>query len=437
MRKVWAVIRREFLERVHTRAFLIGTVLGPLFMGMIFALPILLSQREVKPKHVVVLDGAEGEFGLQVAERLRRDMRDTVTQTRPRFQVEHVLAQGRFDEVRDSLVGLTGRRASGDDALVGIVVVSDSVIESGRLVYYGTDVSSPGDMSDLRRSIGPLVTGARLARSGVDPGVVMAALRPVELRTTRISDGRMTGESGGASFMLAYVMSFLLYFALLLYGMQVMTSVIEEKNSRIVEVLISSLTPFELMLGKIIGVASVALLQLGIWAGTAMLLTTYRVQVAALFGAGPAAVADLPIPTVSPGMLLVFLGFFVLGFLVYSAMYAAVGSMCNSLQEAQQSQIPVTLCILGGLILMFALLSEPNGSLARVMSLVPLFSPFVTPVRYSLSPLPWTEMVLSIGATLAGVVAIAWVASRIYRVGILSYGKKASLADIIRWVRTA
>jgi ABC-2 type transport system permease protein len=435
--KVWAVIRREFISRVQSRAFVVSTILGPLLMGALFLMPILLEKRQTAPKHIVVLDAAGGGFGRQVAERLRQEMRDTVTHTMPRYRVEYVEAQGDVTRVRDTLVARTGLRKAGPDGLDGVLVLTDSTISAGQMRYYGANVGSPNDMSALRATVRPLVMGARLERAGVDPGVVDAAQGNVELTTERVTQGQLTGQSGSASFLLAYVMSFMLYLALLLYGMQVMSSVVEEKSSRIVEVLVSSLTPFQLLLGKVIGVASVALVQLGLWAGTAMVLTTYRLQVAGAFGASPKSVADLPIPTVSPMMLVVFLSFFVLGFFFYSAMYAAVGSMCNSHQEAQQSQTPVTLFVAAGLMLMFSLLSEPNGTMAHVLSLVPFFAPFVTPVRYSLSPLPWTELLLSVLAMVAGLVVVVWIAARIYRVGILSYGKKPKLSEVARWVRTA
>ena len=437
MDKVWAVIRREFISRVRSRAFVVSTILGPVLMGALFAMPILLEKRQTAPKHIVVLDAAGGDFGRQVAEKLRLEMRDTVTHTMPRYRVEHVTTAGRVTEVRDSLVALTGLQKAGPEALDGVLVLTDSTLSAGQMRYYGANVGSPNDMSALRATVRPLVMGARLERAGVDPGVVAAAQGNVELTTERVTQGKLTGQSGSASFLLAYVMSFMLYLALLLYGMQVMSSVVEEKSSRIVEVLVSSLTPFQLLLGKVIGVASVALVQLGIWAGTAMVLTTYRLQVAGAFGASPKSVSDLPIPTVSPMMLVVFLSFFVLGFFFYSAMYAAVGSMCNSHQEAQQSQTPVTLFVAAGLMLMFSLLSEPNGTMAHALSLVPFFAPFVTPVRYSLSPLPWTELLLSMLAMVAGLVVVVWIAARIYRVGILSYGKKPKLSEVMRWVRTA
>lgn len=435
MHNVLAIIRREFMTRVRTRAFAIGTVIGPLLMVVLFALPILLERRQTAPKHVVVLDEGRSELGRRMADRLAAEMRDTVTRTRPRYRVDYLAASGRNAALRDSLVALTGVRDAGAAAVDGILAVDDSTPISGELDYVGVNVGSPGEMSSLRRTLTPLIVQERLAEAGVDPSLVMRAMRPVELKTFKVSEGKVTGESGEASFLLAYAMSMMLYFALLLYGMQVMTSVVEEKSSRIMEVLVSSVSPFQMLLGKIIGVGAVALLQLGLWATTAMVLTTFKNQIAGLFGASPAAVANFAIPTVGPDMLTVFLAFFALGFIFYSALYAAVGSMCNSVQETQQAQMPVTICIAAGLICMFALLSEPAGALARILSLVPFVAPFVTPVRYSFNPLPWTELAASATVMILGVLAVTWVAARIYRVGILSYGKKASLRDVMRWVR--
>jgi len=310
------------------------------------------------------------------------------------------------------------------------------VLDTGRLHYFGSNVGSLSEMGDLQRILRQAVIGERLGRAGVDPQVLLVATAPISLETARVSNGVVSGESGESSFILAYVMSFLLYMALLLYGIQVMGSVVEEKSNRIMEVLVSSLTPFELMLGKIIGVGSVALLQLGIWSGTAKLLTSQRVAIAGLLGAPPSEAMGMPIPAISGTLLAVYLTFFVLGFFLYSAAYAAVAATVSTQQEAQQAAMPVSLCIVAGLLLMFGLLDEPNGTLARTMSLIPLFAPFVTPVRYSLSPLPLGELLASAGMTALGVLAVAWVAARIYRVGILMYGKRASVAEVFRWIRT-
>jgi hypothetical protein len=174
--------------------------------------------------------------------------------------------------------------------------------------------------------------------------------------------------------------------ALLIYGMQVMTSTVEEKTNRINEVLVSSLSPFQLLMGKVLGVGSVGLLQLSIWAGTAYVLSSQRERIGRMLGAGPEAVAAMPIPVIPAEVFAVFLLFFVLGFLFYAAAYAAVGSACNTVQETQQVSAPLTVLIVVGLMLMFRLLDEPSGTMGRIMSLVPPFAPFVTPVRNSLSP---------------------------------------------------
>jgi len=437
MRKLFAVIRREFMVRVHTRAFVITTVLGPTLMGFLFVFPMLLESRDRAPKRVVVLDAADGDLGVRITDALAAARRGNGPEAAPRYEVVRVQSGPGNLAPFDSLMTLIGAKREVPGGIVGLVVVADSVVDTGRLHYYGSNVGSLSEMGDLQRTVRQAVVSARLAREGVDPSVLARATAPVSLETSRVSNGKLSGESGESSFILAYVMSFLLYMALLLYGTQVMGSVVEEKTNRIMEVLVSSLTPFELMLGKVIGVGSVALLQLGIWTGSAKLLTSQRAAIAGLLGASPSDAMSMPIPAISGDLLAVYLTFFVLGFFLYSAAYAAVAATVSTQQEAQQAAMPVTLCIVAGLMLMFGLLDEPNGTLARTMSMIPLFAPFVTPVRYSLSPLPLSEVLASGGMTALGVVAVSWVAGRIYRVGILMYGKRPSVMEILRWIRTA
>ena len=147
--------------------------------------------------------------------------------------------------------------------------------------------------------------------------------------------------------------------------------------------------------------------------------------------------ASFSLPTVSADLVVVILVFFLLGFFLYSALYAAVGAMCSTQQEAQQANTPVTMCIAVAMIAVFGLMNDPSSGLARVFSLIPLFAPIVVPVRYAISPIPFPEVALSVASMLLGVVAVVWVAGRIYRVGILSYGKKPSMKELWRWVRTA
>ena len=436
MRKLWAVIRREFSTRVQSRAFVISTILGPLLMGFMMVLPVILASRETEAKRIVVIDAANGQFGLELERALAAARRDGSPNAKPRYDVIRIPAQGRLPAVRDSLIPLTGLARDTVYRLDGLLFATEESGESGKVVYLGDNVGSFGDMGVLERIVETVLRTERLERRGVDPVLVREASGRVELQTSKITEGRETGESGGASFALAYVMSFLLYFSLLIYGIQVMTSVIEEKSNRIMEVLASSLTPFQLMAGKVIGVGAVGLFQLAIWVGTAMFLSANAGAIAGWFNMPPETAARMPIPAISGGLLVVFLAFFLVGFMLFAAAYAAVGAMCNSVQEAQQASTVVTMVVAVGFISMFSLLNEPNGALAKTLSLIPFFAPIVMPVRYSLTSIGILEVLTSLGITAATMMLIAWIAGRIYRVGILMYGKKPSIKELMHWVRT-
>ncbi len=439
MSKVFAVIRREFVERVRTKAFVIGTLLGPVFFIGIAVIPALLLNRELAGRKIVVVDAGAGEFGSKVVAALASAKKGSGPEAESKFLPMLVVAGERAEVVRDSLVRITGLSKRLDGSIDGIVIVSETGIAKGQLTYLGVNVGSPSEMEDLRRLLSPVMMTERLQRAGVDPGVALGAVGPLGLETRKVSEGKLSAESGGATFALAYAMGLILYASLLLYGTQVMASVVEEKSNRIMEILVSSLTPFQLLLGKVVGVGAVSMLQIGVWTAAAKLLRDYQPQIMKALGAAPAAGGGMPfqLPSMDADLLGVFLIFFGLGFLLYSAAYAAIGSMCTTIQETQQAQMPVMLFILMGLMSVFALLNEPNGTLAKTLSLVPPLAPFVVPVRYSIAPIPLGELLLSIGSTVAGLLLIVWVAARIYRVGILSYGKKASFRDILRWVRAS
>jgi ABC-2 type transport system permease protein len=436
MNKLWAIIRREFLARVQTKAFIIGTILGPVILGVMVLLPFLLQQRDRECKRVAILDVGAERAGVLIEQALAASRRGRGTEATPRYCVRRIAASAQDESGRDSLLALIGLGEEAGDWLDGLLIVSDSALLTGQVTYLGSDVGSPSDMDRLEREIAPAILAARLERSGVDPGAVRDASQRIRMATVKVTEGKLTGVSGEASFALAYGMSFLLYLALLLYGLQVMNSVIEEKNNRIVEVLVSSVRPLQLLLGKIIGVGSAGLLQLAIWVGSTMLITSNLGLIARALDVPPESVGQAAVPVISPELLVVFLTFFFLGFFLYSAAYAAIGAMCNTTQEAQQSATVVTMFVAVGFLLVLSLLGDTNGPLARGLSLIPLFAPLVMPVRFSISPVPLTEVLVSILLTALGVIVVAWIASRIYRVGILSYGKRPNLRMLLRWVRT-
>jgi ABC-2 type transport system permease protein len=215
--------------------------------------------------------------------------------------------------------------------------------------------------------------------------------------------------------------------AILLYGVNVMSSVLEEKTTKIVEVLISSLQPFELMLGKVVGVGAVGIVQLTVWLVSAKLLSGVRTS------AGVPGGFQFPqIPTTT---LVIFVLYFLLGYFLYAAIYAAVGAMSSTEAEARQAQVPVQLLLMIPYVSFFGILNDPNSSLAVWMTLIPFWSPIATPVRWGASPIPVVELVASLVILLVTVIVVTWLASRIYRVGILMTGKRPNIKELIRWVR--
>jgi len=338
--------------------------------------------------------------------------------------------------VRDGLIAKSGfAKGKGRDGWDGVLVLDADTLASGKLRYYGDDVTSPEGMNRLQREISKALAGVRLAKAGVDQSLVAKAMAPADMDTAKITDGKLTGQSGEASFALAYAMGFLLYIAIISYGSRTLTSVIEEKNSRIMEVLTSSLTPFQMLMGKVLGVGLAGLTQMGIWVGTAFVLGSQGPHLAGAFGMGAAAAGKFAIPSMPPALLVVFLLYFALGFLIYGSLYAAIGAMCNTIQEAQQYAVFVTMSILVGFMAMFGLINDPSGALGTTMSFIPFFAPFTMPVRWSMTAVPPLQLALSLGLMVLGLMACVWFAARIYRTGILMYGKKPTWGELWRWIR--
>lgn len=437
MNKILVVTRRELAARVRTKAFIISTILLPVFLTAVTILPAVFSRGGNRSSHVAIVDASTDSIGVAVQGALQRQMLTGDSSAVPHYRVAWVaVAPGNLARVRDTLIAHTGVGEAKDaQALDGVLVINDSTLDTGRLDYFGDNTSAIEAMGALEGTVTQVLIAARLARAGVNPAVMAGAMKRADLSTVRVNNGKTTGQSGTESFFIAYAMGFLLYFTMIIYGQQTLTSVIEEKSSRIMEVLASSLRPFEMLLGKILGVGLTGLLQMSIWVGTVVVLSADRTQIAHLIGVSAAAMQQLPIPTLPTDLLVVFLLYFVLGFLLFGALYAAIGSMFNTVQEAQQVAVFVTMVILVGFLALFAVIRDPTGSLGVTMSLIPFFSPFVMPARWSLTTVPIPQLVASLLLSVLALLAVAWIAGRIYRTGILMYGKKPSLMDVSRWIR--
>jgi ABC-2 type transport system permease protein len=327
-------------------------------------------------------------------------------------------------------------------SIVGYLVLDDSTMSSRRILYAGRNASSIVDMDKLKSAVRQAFTGVMLEREGVKPATIaLISNLSLTMPLTRI-DERGRGGSGQAAIFLGIGIGVLLLMSIIFHGQNVLRGVLEEKSTRVAEVVISSIKPEMLLAGKVAGAGAVGLTQQVLWIAIAGYLMTNIAPIvlksagAPITGAGTAAVgASLGGLTI--GLFVVVVLYFLLGFIFYASLLAAAGSMVNSEQDAQQAAMPVMYLLIGSWLFVNSVIVNPTGSIARVLSWLPFSSPIIMPMRMGLSPVGWPSIIGSLAVCALGCVGAVWLAARIYRVGMLMYGKKPSLAEVAKWVRYA
>jgi ABC-2 type transport system permease protein len=414
--KLRAVVRREYLERVRTKGFVIATVLGPVLMAALMVVPLLVARSSGKLLQVAVLDET-GTLQTRVEEALR----SARFGDKPRFDVR----PGGDEPFEARQAAL--KTAVLEGRLDGYLHLPQDVLTSGAASYYGRNVSNRMDLGLLERSTGELLVGLRLSGAGLDPARVRDLTRPLDMKTIRLS---ATGEreDRGAAFIFSIILMMILYTSILMWGQLVMTSVIEEKTSRVIEVMASGVPSTQLLWGKLLGVGAAGLTQFLVW--------VLSLLVVSLLGASQAP-ADFKMPEVTALILVSFVVFFLLGFLFYAALYASIGAAVNTVQEAQNFVFPVVFPLIIGMVCFPAVLESPDGGLAIALSLVPFLSPLMMFLRIVVSTPPWWQIGLSFALLALAIVGAVWVAARIYRVGILMYGKKPTFPELMKWLKHA
>ena len=409
---VWAVIEREFVARVKTRAFILATLLTPLLVAGFFGFVFWLEVRDDGAEPALAVVDETGQLYEFLAPRLEE----------AGYEPRQVSGDEADAEVLDARVAA--------EELSGYLRVDDETLTSGTATYRSRD-----GLSRLRRiSLAGTVTQSALeARFGGAQTDVAALLSGGSIQVEVVNRESEDMDEGSPVF--ALVGSFLLYMALLLYGGQILRSILDEKSGRIAEIIISSMRPWEFLLGKIVGVGAVGLLQIAVWIGFVMLL------VLAVLPALPLIAGALPdslsvsgmLP--SPGEAVFFVVCFVLGYLMYASVFAAVGALNSSDTEAQQMMWPVILLVMVPMMTLGPVIQDPDGTMAVWLSQVPFFSPILMFTRVAVgAPALW-EVALSMVLLVLGVLGMAVVAGKIYRVGILMQGKRPTLPEVWRWVR--
>ncbi|MFN8571366.1 MAG: ABC transporter permease [Gemmatimonadaceae bacterium] len=427
MGKLFVVAKREYLERVRSRWFLISTFLGPVLMSAIIILPAWLSLRSKSSdtmSHMVVLDATGTGLGQRVmSEIIGGPMNDTAAAV-VRVVSPSEIAAAESLATRDVM----------SKKFEGYLVLDSASVKGTAARYAGRNASTIPDMERIEGAVRQSLLTMRLQAAGMDPDRVKVLSNvKVKLATERITDsGR--GGSGQVSVIFAFAIAFLLYTSILLYGQSILRGVIEEKTTRVAEVVVASVSPDALLGGKVLGVGGVGLTQVGIWMISSALLVRYREPFMARLGI-PSVPFGLPSVTLATGAILI--AFFVLGFILYSSLFAAVGAMVSNDQDAQQAATPVTLLAVFSIIFLQPVILNPTSQLAKVVSWLPFSAPIIMPARLSLIAISPMEIGLVLAGAFAGCVATVWLAARIYRVGILMYGKKPSLAELAHWIRQA
>jgi ABC-2 type transport system permease protein len=430
MHKIWLILQREYLVRVRKKSFIVMTLLAPLLLAALLIIPILLATVSDSAETVAVLD----QSGLFAGKLENKENRSFVPIT------------GSLEEAKKDFL------ASDHTALLYIPKVLDLDKPTGIRVYSKSNASLTNKIA-IEASLRKEIEAIKLQRSGVSQQMIDDLKAEVSVATTNLSSEGEKDNNAMATSVAAYASAFLIYLFIFIYGVQIMRGVIEEKTNRIVEILISSVKPFQLMMGKILGIAAVGLTQFLLWLILSAFATVAvtaafqdelvaQQQAATMGQENPAAakgqevtqaleaLGNLNAPLILGSFIFYFLG----GYLLYGALFGAVGAAADNETDTQQFMLPITIpLILSFVVAQTVIIRDPDGPVAFWMSVIPFTSPISMMLRIPFGVPVW-ELLLSMLLLVAGFIFTTWVAARIYRVGILMYGKKISYKELSRWL---
>ena len=435
MRNLWLIIKREYLERVRTRSFLILTLLLPGIMTVVMILPAKLATMGEKAQHLVVVTSTP-QFGEMVRQRFLSAMTATDNDddddeaansqsnaSKPKPEQEYIIdVDANPTEAERAVL----RDKVSSQAIDGYLWLSDDAMASGKVTWSSRNMAGFGERARLSETLNRIIQYNRLSSSGLTAEQTERLLKPIKVEAVRVEHGHESKGSGG-KFLEVVVMVMLLYMAVLLYGISVMRSVLEEKTSRILEVLLSSATSTQLMAGKLLGVGAVGLTQILAWVVIAGVFALPAMAMQPSF-------SELQIPL---GVLFAFALFFLLGYLLYSTIYATIGAITTTEQEGQQLQFLVVIPLVLSVFMLGPVVRNPDAPAMVWMSMVPFFAPVVMYARIVVQTPPLWQIALSLLLLIGTIAGIMVLCARIYRIGILIYGKRPNLPEILKWLKYA
>lgn len=425
--KLFLIFKREYITRVRTKSFIISTILAPIAIILLIGIPIVLQLTDSEQRQVI---GIKDEVGTILPRLVESN--ESLYAPVPNVSI-------------DSLRSLV---LSGN--IDGYIVIDEeNVVDNKEVELLYTGSGGINLISEIRSDVRLALQNERLDRAMVGDVVQDILAMRTQLVTRKLTEEGEETQDTLALFMIGYIMCFVIYGAMFGYGAIIMRSVIEEKTSRIIEVITSSVKPFELLMGKVLGVGALGLTQFMIWSLSASGLLALAVPVTALVLGDSASVAgssaevqaaaasEMPfeIPTIGAELWITFILFFLLGYLIYSALFAAVGSAVDSESDTQQLMLPIMLPIILPMLFLGRVAQDPDSTFSIITSMIPFFSPMLMPVRVAMTDVPAWEYLSAIALMTGTFIGLIWLSSRIYRVGILMYGKKASFKEMAKWIR--
>lgn len=425
--KIGTIIKHEYLSKIKSKGFIIGTILAPVAIIVIYGIIILVAvmSADQTTKKLAIVDYTE-RIGAMLVER------DTS---------KFFLTDLKEAELNEKV--LTGE-------IDGYLVMPADFAEKGAATVYTSGGGGLGFVTLIERNTEDIIVNLRLDEIGADESVKALVNRGISLSTMKVTQEGAQDDYSQVFAIMGYVMGFVIYGLMFTYGAFVMRGVIEEKANRIVEVLASSVKPFEIMMGKVIGIGAVGLTQVLFWIVLMGIFVAFGGSIAAGFMGTPdmatagaemqdqnAMIEMLNNISISPWLIVAFLFYFLAGYFIYSTLFAAVGSAVDQESDAAQLQIPVTLPIIIPIMFIANVMSNPDGTLAVVLSLIPFFTPILMIARIAATSVPIWQIALSVVLLTATFFACLFFAAKIYRVGILMYGKKPTFKDMVKWFKLA
>jgi ABC-2 type transport system permease protein len=448
MKKFLSVVKHEYKKIVLKWSFLIATLLFPVMAGAFAVVPALIFSIKGEATRVVVVDQSgklaprirENLSNEKMAEKIKQAQTDALknlpTSQEEQFKrgaeqigesfvfVDYSSDAKSVEQIKRDLNG----KITAKEIDAYLIVPPDYESPDAKFEFFSRKAGDFVTNSSFEKAINGALRSQRLADANISEDKLKDLSRSVDLSVKKVSDKGDEKDSEG-SFFAAFIIGLMIYITLLIYGQQIMAAVIEEKETRIAEILFSSAKPFELMMGKLVGVGLAGLTQLAIWIVSALVLV--GIGLAQMSAAG----LNISIPDITPLTVVYFFIFFLLGFFIYATIYALIGSMVTTVQEGGQfAMFPVIILVIG-FYLSFAVIRDPNSPLSFWVSIAPFLAPITMPVRIVAETPPFWQIAISILLNGAAIAGLVWLAARVYRVGMLMYGKRATIPEVWKWIR--